>query len=101
MQIAEAEAGVIGVARHAAGLALALEDHDPRDTETPELDRRREAGWSPADHRDVGAFAPHPVRLCRVVHVSPFAPDPASIPSTSAIEQPRASAKSAATVGPQ
>ena len=51
-QVAEAEAGVVGVARDPTRLALALDHRHRRDPAPPQLDRRGEAGGAAADdHR--------------------------------------------------
>ncbi len=103
VEIAEAEAGVVGVARDAAGLGLALDDDHARDPESAELDRRREPGRTAADDHDVGALAIYSGALRRDGSTRAHArPSPATgTPRTSASVDPRASARNAATAAPQ
>jgi hypothetical protein len=54
-QVAQAEAGVVRVARNPAGLTLALEHGHRLDSESAQLDRGGEAAGAAAD--DHGAIA--------------------------------------------
>ena len=93
MQVAQAEAGVVGVAGDPAGLVLAVDDQDPLDAEPAQLDGRGQAGRpSPHDqHVDVGGLRHRdgPGRL--------RGPLGGLTPSTSVIDRPVVSANRAAT----
>ncbi len=103
MQIEPSETEVIGMARHAARLGLALEHDDARDAEPPERQRRRESRRSAADDCDVGVLArdARDVPCARRHDRSRAASRAPGTPSTSASVRSVASATNAATVAPQ